>query len=71
MRHFTQTAACNRFHTAEARLIRWLLWTRERLPTCEFHLTQEFLADMLGVRRVEAAACSCYRLVRIKGFERR
>ncbi len=46
-----QTAGCNRAHTIEQRLARWLLLTHDRVEQNEFAITQEFLSRMLGVRR--------------------
>jgi CRP-like cAMP-binding protein len=46
-----QSAACNRVHSIEERCGRWLLMTHDRVEADEFSLTQDFLAQMLGVRR--------------------
>ncbi len=47
----SQTAACNRLHPLDKRLARWLLEAQDRVDSNELKLTQEFIADMLGVRR--------------------
>ena len=47
----TQTAVCNRHHSVEQQLCRWLLLTLDRAPGCELIMTQELIANMLGVRR--------------------
>jgi len=46
-----QTAVCNRHHTVDQQLCRWLLLSLDRLPTMELIMTQELIANMLGVRR--------------------
>ena len=51
MTQMSQTAVCNRHHSVEQQLCRWLLLTLERIPTGELVMTQELVASMLGVRR--------------------
>jgi CRP-like cAMP-binding protein len=46
-----QTAVCNRHHSIDQQLCRWLLLSMDRLPTSELTMTQELIANMLGVRR--------------------
>ena len=49
--HVTQSAVCNRFHTVQERLCRWLLLSRDRMKTDTINLTQEFISQMLGTGR--------------------
>lgn len=51
MTQISQTAVCNRHHSIEQQLCRWLLLTLDRLPSNELTMTQELIACMLGVRR--------------------
>jgi CRP-like cAMP-binding protein len=54
--HAAQSVACNALHSVEARFCRWLLSCRDRVDTDTVSLTQEFLADMLGVQRTTVTA---------------
>jgi CRP-like cAMP-binding protein len=51
MAQMTQTAVCNRHHSVEQQLCRWLLVTLDRIPSGQIVMTQELVASMLGVRR--------------------
>ena len=51
MTQISQTAVCNRHHSIEQQLCRWLLLSLDRLPTNEVRMTQHLISNMLGVRR--------------------
>lgn len=51
MTQMSQTAVCNRYHSLNQQLCRWLLMTLDRLPDNQIHITQELIASMLGFRR--------------------
>jgi CRP-like cAMP-binding protein len=55
MTQMSQTAVCNRHHSVEQQLCRWLLVTLDRLPSDKVVMTQEMVAGMLGVRRESIA----------------
>ena len=64
LNQMSQLAVCNQFHALEARLARWLLMTHDRTDGDEFQITQNFLSNMLGVRRegVSVAASALQKL---------
>jgi CRP-like cAMP-binding protein len=66
--HAMQSAACNALHSVEARFCRWLLTCHDRIATDTITLTQEFLADMLGVQRTTVTAVA--RTLQDKGMIR-
>lgn len=79
MTQMFQTAACNRHHSVEQQLCRWLLLTVDRIPSGELLMTQELVANMLGVRResiteaagsLQNAGCIRYRRGHISVLDR-
>jgi len=80
MTQMFQTAACNRHHSVEQQLCRWLLLTVDRIPSGELLMTQELVANMLGVRResiteaagsLQSADCIRYRRGHISVLDRK
>ncbi len=57
----SQTAVCNRLHSVEQRLCRWLLMTHDRAESDQLDMTHEFISNMLGVRR-EGVTVAAHRL---------
>ena len=54
----SQTAACNRFHPTEERLARWLLQSQDFAASDQLYLTQDFLSNMLGIRRASVTVAA-------------
>jgi len=67
----TQSVLCNRMHEVEGRLSRWLLTSADRMESEELNLTQEFLAQMLGVQRsTVTVAASALQRAGLIGYSR-
>jgi len=67
----TQSVLCNRMHEVEGRLVRWLLASADRMESEELNLTQEFLAQMLGVQRsTVTVAASALQRAGLIGYSR-
>jgi CRP-like cAMP-binding protein len=56
----SQTAVCNRRHSLEQRLCRWLLLCHDRVESNELLMTQEFISNMLGARRESVTVAACH-----------
>jgi CRP-like cAMP-binding protein len=54
-----QSGVCNRFHNIDSRLAKWLLMTRDRMGSLQLHATQEYIAQLMGVRRSSITAAAC------------
>lgn len=79
MTQMSQTAACNRHHSVEQQLCRWLLLTQDRVAQRELVITRELIAGMLGVHRegvteaagnLQRAGCISYRRGHISVLDR-
>lgn len=79
MTQMSQTAVCNRHHSLDEQLCRWMLLSLDRLPGNELAMTQELISNMLGVRRegvtaaalkIQAAGLISYSRGRIKVLDR-
>ena len=64
MTQISQTAVCNRLHSVDQRLCRWLLMTRDRTTSDALQMTHEFISNMLGVRR-EGVTHAAHRLQKL------
>jgi CRP-like cAMP-binding protein len=56
----SQTALCNRFHSVEQRLVRWLLIATSRVNSNRINFTQEIISQMLGTQRTGVTAAACH-----------